>query len=325
LLVRLLGGPRPLETVDQVRAELAATRSRPAQVTRPRRAAHLALQAALLSVGLGFMTVGGCMSSFVPSMGLQIQAKRQGFAHDDLEQGAYREFVVGALTPGPAARLRAFGVLADDLRLADQLEQRRQRTLEEYEARLQAMSPPMRAYLKAVFQQGNFEAVVRAGHEQRRHDWPLGYTQYFRNDARAQAFAAERDDPGFYEVLMVLVTVWPVLWVVWAFACHGGLSFRILGLSLVRADGRPAAGWQCAWRALLVWAPVTALLVGGIWFDYGYWSSWHAGRPSVWLLRLALLSWWAVWPLLAGYVALAVWHPARALHDRLAGTYLVPR
>ena len=44
-----------------------------------------------------------------------------------------------------------------------------------------------------------------------------------------------------------------------------------------------------------------------------------------WVLRLSILTWWAVWPLLVGYALLALWHPPRALHDRLAGTYLVPR
>jgi hypothetical protein len=29
--------------------------------------------------------------------------------------------------------------------------------------------------------------------------------------------------------------------------------------------------------------------------------------------------------LLAAYVALALWRPARTLHDRLSGVYLVPR
>jgi hypothetical protein len=43
------------------------------------------------------------------------------------------------------------------------------------------------------------------------------------------------------------------------------------------------------------------------------------------MLSLASASWYAALLLLAGYAILALWWPARMLHDRLAGTYRVPR
>jgi serine/threonine protein kinase len=98
----------------------------------------------------------------------------------------------------------------------------------------------------------------------------------------------------------------PVAWVVWAFLWRGGLSLPLFGLSLVRGDGQPAGRLQCAWRVVLVWAPVTAMLacwIGLGWESYG----WNA-------LILLLLN-----------VILALSSPERALHDRLAGTYLVPK
>src|SRR5262249_15502106 len=55
LLVRLLGVRRPYATVAEVRADLEATRDRPAQVTTTMRLAHLALLGSLLSPGLFFM------------------------------------------------------------------------------------------------------------------------------------------------------------------------------------------------------------------------------------------------------------------------------
>ena len=80
----------------------------------------------------------------------------------------------------------------------------------------------------------------------------------------------------------------------------------MLGLSLVRADGRPAGRLRCAWRAVLVWPPVTTL--HACWF----WLGWEP-------------AWWAALALLLLYIVLALWSPEHSLHDRLAGTYLVPR
>jgi hypothetical protein len=100
--------------------------------------------------------------------------------------------------------------------------------------------------------------------------------------------------------------VWLAALVSWAFLSRGGLSLRLLGLSLVRADGRPAGRLQCAGRALLAWAPPTGLLA--CWQGLG-WD----------------LAGWGVPALLALYLALALWRPERAPHGQLAGTYLVPR
>jgi hypothetical protein len=110
--------------------------------------------------------------------------------------------------------------------------------------------------------------------------------------------------------------------IVWAFLWRGGLSFRLLGLALVRADGRPAGRLQCAWRTLLVWAPVTALLSYLAWrtVSLDLARQREVGNPLWWLPWLLLLL-----GLLLLYVALALRSPERSLQDRLAGTYLVPR
>jgi len=65
----------------------------------------------------------------------------------------------------------------------------------------------------------------------------------------------------------------------------------------------------------LVWLPFVTLL----WLA-GYMNERFAG--AAWLIHG--LSWLAL-GLLAGYVLLALRYPDRSLHDRLAGTYLVPR
>jgi tRNA A-37 threonylcarbamoyl transferase component Bud32 len=115
----------------------------------------------------------------------------------------------------------------------------------------------------------------------------------------------------------LVVAFWPALWVLWAALTRGGLAQRIAGVALVQADGRRAARWRCGWRALLVWAPLAALLLLSLSLAPG-----HAvglGRAPAWL------TWWLALALLPLYAWVALRWPNRGPHDRLAGTYLVPR
>jgi hypothetical protein len=45
-------------------------------------------------------------------------------------------------------------------------------------------------------------------------------------------------------------------WIAWAFAFRGGYLFWRGGVHLRRADGRKAARWQCALRAMVIWGPM---------------------------------------------------------------------
>src|SRR5262249_10303057 len=68
---------------------------------------------------------------------------------------------------------------------------------------------------------------------------------------------------GWTVFWMILV---PALWcVLWALFTRGGFTFRLMGISLRRADGRRAGRLRCAWRALLFWAPVATLLGLSAW------------------------------------------------------------
>jgi hypothetical protein len=109
------------------------------------------------------------------------------------------------------------------------------------------------------------------------------------------------------------VGAWPIvgLSLLWAFLLRGGPSFPMAGVALVRSDGRRAARWQAAWRSALVWAQGLGpfLVLAAI---TGWWQSKRGGDLFWYLAALAL---WAVF---------TAWLPRRTLHDRLAGTYLVP-
>jgi hypothetical protein len=105
-----------------------------------------------------------------------------------------------------------------------------------------------------------------------------------------------------------------LFWIVWAFAFRGGYAYWRGGIALRRADGRKAARWQCAFRALLVWGPLATLYCSAVAVAH-YAPNWPWLYFALWGLGTALV------PL---YLLLALLNPARALHDRLAGTYLVP-
>ncbi len=121
----------------------------------------------------------------------------------------------------------------------------------------------------------------------------------------------------FFMVLagIMLVLFWPALWVVWAFLFRGGFTQHMMGLTLVRWDGRPASRFRCAWRALLVWAPLMIILIAAIGVKA---AALDMSAPA---LGLCLLG--AVY--VVACVVLALCMPSRSLHDRSAGTYLVPK
>ena len=117
------------------------------------------------------------------------------------------------------------------------------------------------------------------------------------------------------------------VWVFWAFLFRGGLLLRVTGLELVRADGRRAARWQCLVRAVLFWLPLEMCVIASCSLDALYWSRWsdEAWRSHFWMPIAAWgLSWLAA-ALLLAYFARAIWDPERSWHDRIAGTWLVPR
>ena len=150
----------------------------------------------------------------------------------------------------------------------------------------------------------------------------------FRSSANLQVSSesSRRIVQSFLAVAFTIsVVFWPVVWVLWAFLWRGGLSFRWLGLSLRRSDGRKAARWQCALRTFLVWAPLVALWTASLWLDFNYWAAWNVGDGQSWVPWLSSGLWWTGLMLLPVFALLTVLFPQRCLHDWLAGTYLVPR
>jgi hypothetical protein len=111
----------------------------------------------------------------------------------------------------------------------------------------------------------------------------------------------------------------PLLSLLWAALVRGGPSFGLCALALVRGDGRRAARWQAALRALLVWVQGFAVLVAVT-------AGWAALRgPPVEDKSVSGGFLWAALIALCLYALLTAWLPRRTLHDRLARTYIMPR
>ncbi|MFO0896928.1 MAG: protein kinase [Pirellulales bacterium] len=96
---------------------------------------------------------------------------------------------------------------------------------------------------------------------------------------------------------------------------RGGLTLWLFGIVPVMSNGRIAPRLVCAGRALLVWALPVSLLALSATISNAY-PAWLE-----WCLPLEI----AAAVVAAAYLPLALISPARSLHDRLTGVWLVPR
>jgi hypothetical protein len=296
ILNRLLELKKPYEGVVPFDADLAATRDRPAEVSRPLRIAHLGTQTAFFAVGLMWMLLWFPLAFLFPigDLDKHIQLTEQSQA------------LLGEIAT------------VEDRPLQEELRRNLEQARAEKQARLRSLSVGLR--------------VVNQGREETQKEkyslsadqvsGPSRIRSTARHYARKPGFSAEKQRMARDENLIQLA-FWPALWVLWAFLSRGGLSLRMNGLCLLRANGRKAWRLQCAWRALLVWLPIVALLGTSVWLDARYWIGWEESNPDLYPW-LASLSWWLGVGLLPLWVGLALWSPNRGLHDRLTGTYLVP-
>jgi hypothetical protein len=130
------------------------------------------------------------------------------------------------------------------------------------------------------------------------------------------------DDPaldfGFMGAFSALVViVWSVIS---SLLVPGGLVIRALGLAVVTRNGEEIRRWRSVVRVLFAWSSAIV------------WIAWSVGSAPLFAPEmdapLGLTSWFgmglAFFPLIAGSVW-AIAHPTRGIHDRLAGTWVVPR
>jgi hypothetical protein len=132
---------------------------------------------------------------------------------------------------------------------------------------------------------------------------------------RAKEFA------GFV-ILLVQVIMWTLLAasalpsLLAALLFRGGLVLRVLGLAIVKKDGAKASRLRILWRSLIAWCPALLLLPTLMARLVPLFGALPGDRAMGMILVLIVT------------VSLWVWAALlleRGLHDRLAGTCLVPR
>jgi uncharacterized RDD family membrane protein YckC len=318
LLDRLLGARQPYPTLQQFQADLLAMRDRPSEVNVPIRAAHLALLSTFLLPGLLCMFVFSKTIAWGAVWQLSETIENEQRALKLLDEQALDEFIRQRMKPEEVrevwfsaeldrdALIKRYSDPAARARLQQQIEDQRRELAE----RLLSSR-----WLDRIFWNTEYRRAkqVAAGEQ------PVDLEGFDLDD-----FLEAVDQPDIVGLVLppvMLFLAWtvlilgPLLWVLGAFIFRGGLSYRLMKISLVTRTGSRALRLQCAWRALLVWAPVVFLLGWSLWLDNRHpelaWLSWGS-----WCTALALL---------VLYALLALLSPTRPLHDRLAGTYLVPR
>jgi eukaryotic-like serine/threonine-protein kinase len=99
-----------------------------------------------------------------------------------------------------------------------------------------------------------------------------------------------------------------------ALVTGSGFTFRPFGAALVNRRGKRASRIRALWRAAVTWIPMVVLLA----------VIKLSPKPPDY--RLSLLAVQTVLIALVGAAAVwAIYHPARSIQDRLAGTWIVPR
>jgi eukaryotic-like serine/threonine-protein kinase len=322
-LKRLVGGGEPYTHILQFQAALAATHDQPAEVSRSRRAVHLVFLTLLLLCGSGC-----CLMPIFVSPGnarltiLAFQIPEASRTLTQLDTAAGRDLVAGLLNPAPTGPLAAVAQWHEDKVLGDRLREKLSSWHQELEARRKALS----------WSSNLLFAMNDAGPKQDDTRKVLWQTNHLRTMARSLLETDQKRERqmslAMVWVALTMLAIWPAVWVIWAFATRGGLSYGLAGIALARTTGGRPSRWRCAWRSLLFWTPLFGLAAVSILLDAWFWEDWHPAAEdaiSSWLPLLSMASWWAAVLLLPLYAGLALLWPARSVHDRLAGTCLVPR
>ncbi len=324
LLSGLLSPHQPYHCLSDLKGQLEATRERPTRVTSGMRAGHLAVLGTLLGTGLVMM-----FSLALGYNGLVLDVLSEDLARSQeieyllqgdslkmylserwpLDEKLDANFTIGRWvypTVGPADIERIFG----DPEFHQMLRERTAERRLQLERRLDQTSWLDRWMWRSEHQQA---ARVLQQHT-------VSPAADFTPEVLVEAITSIMLPSLFFAAFITAAMLMAVgsislVWMLWPLLIGAGLSYRIAGISLVRRDGRPANRLQCAWRAILIWAPVTALLAASIILQ--------AASPDLVWFATSLA--WGALLLLIVYTLLALWFPTRSLHDVLAGTWLVPK
>jgi hypothetical protein len=330
-------------SVEEFHADLAATQDKPTEVTTTHRGAHLALLTGAIFLPLLMMFATSALWPVTIKdsgiLGLKMQILEEQGILRDLQDEMRRDFVFTLLQPSPLVRLHGLLRLQADTDLSERLEQRTERN-KARETRLRESAGWIASLRRQTFtaaraedgSESEFERSFQREVDARRRSASVA-NESSGDSRRAAQKASQAPDPATNSARMggvssiIYIVLFPLIWVFWAFLLRGGFTFRLAGIALLRSNGRKALRIQCVWRALLVWTPIALLLALSVWLNEACLAAWlrESGDSLGWASWLSWVCWSSPLALLPLYVGLALWLPNRSLHDRLAGTYLVPR
>ena len=245
LLARLLGFKEPYRNVREFECELADTRDRATEVTRARRAAHVAVFSALIFfVVISCMLPVGAIVGFVTTMGVLVDSETKKEALRDLEMGTWRDFTASAVNPDFNVRLGGLAQLDADLQLRQQLLKRIENTQRQRNAQLDGLSWFLRKFVQFI--DNEIEKERAKGNGVRDKKSANGLANFRKQASAPRPSNGPPPLDAFALGCICWLAFWPVVWVLWAFVWRGGFSFGWMGLALARSDGRKAARWQCA-------------------------------------------------------------------------------
>ena len=294
--------------------DLADNHAHPPQVSAGLRAGHLTLQSLFCGLGLLTMFLFAGFYSFLNALATGQESQMPKRARAAVADPVTRAAFLASLRSDPATDPKVLAAV--ERALAPDLLERTQQRLDDWadaaERRRATRDPHLNDPERKLL--GQIDGM----------ESDTGEVPHRRVIAYAVTVVASPQPPDItrlFEPLDVwvvfgFIAVFPlVVWPLFAAVFRGGLSMLVSGIAAVTTDGRPAARWRCAVREALGWMPLLAVLLATAWIQYAV-PQFVFARTFLWLLAVVLL------PL---SVAVAVRDPARGPHDRLVGTFLVPR
>ncbi|MBA4188407.1 MAG: hypothetical protein C0467_10420 [Planctomycetaceae bacterium] len=289
-------------TLADFQRELAETHAHRPEVTAAVRAGQLGIQAVVLAGPFLLMFI--LTAAVSPFLTLVAKVRAEHAEHA----------LVALADPDKKKKLAAHEELIEPLKhakLADRLVEYRERKQAEAEARRPLLFTPQRFVLEQIEKQDPEGAERQAGYPVPVRD-AIQWAGARDGTPRARLPGPWRSEGD--AILLVLVVI-PLGFVVVAMILRGGVSLFVSGISVVRADGRPATRRLCGLRAC-VWFPVAGLLLASAWLQ--------VPDPEPERIYAAAALWLLALVLLVVYVVIALRFPDRPPHDRITGTYLVP-
>ncbi len=294
MLQRLLGGGKAFTSVDDFQMALKETHYLPTEVDPSLRLGQLTVQAATLSLGLALMFgISGLFAVFnILARETNIYRAEQIIAMLDSKDGRKQLHsdpkIASAVSDPEDFRDRLQCYIALQQSEADRMD-----------PALSALERWLLAEWKTAPKEMNSQVIQQTVEDAMQPDEEVLHREPFA---------------GWREGCLVIILC-PLVWGLGAFLMRGGISYWILGIAVMRPDGRKGSHRRCAMRSLIIWFPVALLLCGAVWIQ--------AKMPG--LVVVHSVCWLSALAILPVYFALALTNPDRGIHDRILGTRLVPR